>query len=83
MNAVGSCGHILMAEQDSAALESGDADVCLPGELSERSLIAANDALLDEFRLERLNSAHDVRLSNTPEMRMDAVKGDERLLWMR
>ena len=41
------------------------------------------DALLDEFRLERLNSAHDVRLSNTPEMRMDAVKGDERLLWMR
>ena len=46
VDAVSRRSDVLIVQQHSAALEAGDADVSLPGELAERRLIAADDALL-------------------------------------
>ena len=57
VDTVGGGGDVLVVEQDSAALESGDADVSLPGELAESGLIAADNALLELAGFERLDAA--------------------------
>ena len=46
VDAVSRRGDVLVVKQNSAALEAGDADVRLPGELAEGGLIAADDPLL-------------------------------------
>lgn len=54
---MGGRGDVLVVKQDSAALESGDADVRLPRELAESRLIAADNPFLKFAGFERLDAA--------------------------
>lgn len=68
VDAVSSGGYVLVVEEHASALESGDADVCLPRELAERGLVAADDPLLQWLGAQRLHATHEPRLG--PQIRM-------------
>lgn len=58
MNAVSRCCDVLIVEKDAAALEAGDSNVRLPGELAECGLVASDNALLQFVGLEWLDTTN-------------------------
>lgn len=73
---MGSRGDVLVIEQDSAALEAGDADVRLPWKLAKGSLITADDPFLQLAGFERLDATHRPR----PRQTIQTIQTDVGLL---